>query len=437
MNDKEPRRSSWKGWLLFLYFAGVSHLAVLVGGIVRPQPFAEIHQGASRGLVAASWAWLIERWADPAAPFLITSAWSFLGCLFAFAALSRLVGGFIALGVSGIVFLVGFPGWFGVLPTAAQFWLLPVAVAVWPISFIPVRPLAPIRIRLAALGRNKPLKVIQVGLLIFAFFTVAEQGRLGWRGTFTGKFPYDRTGLPYGFDKDLEELRRLQHAGHFALAVRSMNAAGLRHDDPADCRRGHGAAARFICRVGLARPGATGDLGEPRDAKVSAGWRLSLENWRILLEMGAGGIRYERLRGKVDGEETGDWRHTRAQVLAVTPRHVEVIGPVFHRGEGKRLFIEVETDEKEPNDLFVAATLDEEPLMLFRRLLAAGDRMIVRYTTTVPENIQPGGLPLLISVNHPQGILDLDVFLQSRADQKEEEEKERKPTTAVTIPPIY
>jgi len=434
MKTAEPRTLSWPGWLLFLYFATISHLAVLVGGIVRPQPLADLERGAAHGLTAAAWARLIGCWAAPAAPLIITTVWSLTGYVLAFWALNRLAGRFVALGAAGVVFLVGFPGWFGVLPTAGQFWLLPAAAGAGALSLFSARPLAPARARLAALERNKPLKAAWVILLIFAFFTVAEQARLGWRGSFSGKFPYDRTGLPNGFDPELEELRRLQHAGHFALAVRAMNAAGLRHDNPADCRRGHGAAARFICRVGLARPDVTADPGEPRDARVSAGWKLSFYRWRVVPEMGAGGIRYERLRGKIEGEETGDWRRTRARVLAERPRQVEVIGPLYRRGIGKRLLIEVETDE--PGDLTVEAALDEEPLALFRRPLPAGDRVIVRYSTIVPDIIQAGGLPLWISVHHPQGILDLDVFLQSRAEQKAEDEEHLRPRSSFVLPPL-
>jgi hypothetical protein len=411
--------------LLFCFFAGGSHAAVLAGGIVRPEPLAWIAAAQSgRGWCDAGrlWAALLSPWRDAAAPFVVTVGWTLLGFLLAYLAARRLFGAFVALAAVGLTTIAGYPGWDAALPGVFRLWLTPAALAAWLLSLALAGPLAPVREWLTRRSEDRALKALWAGLLVFAFFSTAEHLRVGLRGAHNGRFPYADCGLPHGFDKELTDLRRLHHAFPFAPAMRWLTRGGLLYDNEACGLAGHGAAARFVGRIGAARPDVTRMRPAPH-----GGWRppryLTRVGW-LLRSTEAGwaalpcpdGIRYNEWRGKLEDVDAGDWTATRRRIQLAQPVAADISGPVSARAVAKMLWLEVECGN--PADVEAQAKLAGEPLGLVRRELAAGDRVIVRFAAILPDRLADP-TPLEISVQAPQRMWDLDLFLQAPENPKE------------------
>jgi hypothetical protein len=203
----------------------------------------------------------------------------------------------------------------------------------------------------------------------------------------------------------------VHHAGFFLAAVHAMNAEGLLHDNRLIALMAHGAAARFIGRVGMARP----DTTPPRliPPMTSAGWALQGTSlgWKPL--PGVAGLRYHRVRVSLDGDEAGDWVTAREKLWRLRPIEARVVGPLYSRGGGKDIWIEVETSSVE--GVAAEARLGGERIALVRRELPAGDRMIVRYAAPLPA-FQGEDAQLEVYAEAPAGMLDFDVFLHGGED---------------------
>jgi len=398
--------------VLVSFFALGTFGGVLAGGLVRPEPLAWVHAAETTvGFGAADW-WALLFW--PAryswTPFVATVGWTFAGYLFAYFAVRRLFGAFAALAAAAGAVILGCPGWDGALPNGARFWTTPVALAAWLVALALSRRTAPWREWLAVRARERWLKLLWIGLLIFAFFVTAEQLRLGLRGANTGKFPYAENGLPRGVAKELDDYRRLHHAAHFILATEAMHRRGLLFDDALACLAGHGAAARFVCRIGAARPDVL--IARRPPLVVGGGWSLERAPfggpWRWIVAPGRTGLRYAQMRGSVEGVEAGNWFAARHRVQTEQPTTAEFSGPVDPHGAGKYLWIEIECAEGRDAD--AQATLGGEPLELMRHVLAAGDRTIVRFAAMLPPTI--GSCESFdIRLQEPAGMWDVDLFL--------------------------
>ena len=411
MDDIKPFPRPRTAWALFLFLAVVGHAAVYAGGLVRPEPLARVAAATHAVGYGAFdfWAALLLPFSDPLAVFAVTVVWSLAGAVIAYAAAARLVGHFAASALAGAAFIAGYPGWHAALPSAWAFWVLPVGAAGLVVSLPAARRLARWRAMPARWTKRRSVKAAWIVLLVFAVFVVAEQARLGLRGAPKGKFPYPTNGLTRGFDRDLSELRLVQHAGFFREAVGSMHRVHLLHDNRLACLAAHGAAARFLCRVGRARPDIAPAARAPQ--LVSAGWVIEQTGRGLEVEPGSGGFRYTRLHGTVDGAALPNWYALRERVLAKRPRRVTVEGPVFKRGCGKNLRIEVEVESA--RRVTAVATLDGKPLPLVRRDLAAGDRVVVLFAARLPSPLPRSPAPLAIEVEAPTGILDFDVYLET------------------------
>ncbi|MDP8223041.1 MAG: hypothetical protein P9L99_06760 [Candidatus Lernaella stagnicola] len=429
MDQTRPFPSPRSAWLIAMFLAVMAHAAVFFGGIVRPESLARLAE-AERTVgwdTFDFWATMILPFGGAIAPFAVTMLWGLAGFALAYLALARLVGHFAALGAAGAVFIGGYPGWSAVLPTAWMLWLPPAALAVLVLSFFLRGRLVTWRARIATWSARRAVKAAWVGVLVFAFFVVAEQARLGFRGSINGAFPYEKKGLAHGFDKDLDMTRRLQHAGLFMLAARRMEDNSLRHDSSTVRLAAHGAAARFVCRIGAARPNVTPPLRTPKI--VPAGWVLRQGVFGIEPAFNTGGIRYNEWSGKVDSRPAANWYELRADVLSGDAKQVEVAGPLHKRASAKDLFIEIETHDA--GKVEASATYDGEPWKLVRRTLAAGDRTIVRFAAHVPCPLANPDATLNVRASAPRGMLDFDVLLRSveTPDSDEIERKELKPFT--------
>jgi hypothetical protein len=393
------------GLLVFL-----SHVAVLLGGVVRVEPLAWLAAAAkTTGWGAADW-WAALLWPFPNAAmvFVVTIAWTLAALVIAYLAVRLIAGPYVALALASGVWIAGYPSWFGALPNEWRFWVTPAAVAAMLAAWGLQRFTQSARERLADRSTRRSVRWALAILMIFAFFVVAEDVRIGIRGAYKGKFPYEKVDLVHGFDKDFTTLRRLHHVLHFVAAVTRMNQVGLRHDSRMACLAGHGEAARFVCRLGLAGSPATQPKRPP--TIVGAGWALVPARFGYDAVPGSGGLRNAALRGQLDGVETGNWFGTRGEVWARRPHDVEIVGPVFRRGAGKNLLIDVECER--PDGIEVTVTLDWETLPLVRRELAAGDRWIVRFAARLPEPLPVAKPRLYVSAHAPLGMLDFDVFLE-------------------------
>jgi len=418
MNPSRPFPRPRAAWLFLVSLAALAHGAVYAGGLVRPEPLARLAQAQRAAGFGAFdfWAALTLSFGDPLAAYPITAVWTFAGFLLAYGAAARLFGHFAALAAAGAALVLGYPGWVAVSPSPWQFALLPAGAAALGASWFTARPLAPWRARLADWATRRWVKAAWIVLLTFAAFVVAENARLGFRGAPKGKFPYAANGLPHGFDRDLNDLRQVQHAGFFREAVASMRGSYLPHDNRAVCLAGHGGAARFVCRVGRAWPDVTVARRTPR--LVAAGWEIRRTARGLEAQPGSGGFRYVRLHGTVDGEEVANWYALRDRVLARPARRVTVEGPLYRRGNGKNLRIELEVTSA--RGARATASYDGEPLTLLRRDLAAGDRVVVLFAARLPSPLPRTGAPVVIEVEAPAGLLDFDVFLEALVEDPAE-----------------
>ena len=409
MDGKKSFPRSCTAWIVFLLLAVLAHAAVGVGGLVTAEPLARLHaaENSFSWAAFAFWALFNLPFTAPAAPFFLTLIWGLAGFVLAYGALARLLGHFAALAAVGTTLVLGYPGWHATLPTSWQFWLLPAALAALVASLFVKNYLAPARAAIDRLIAKRTARALWVVLLIFAFFVVAEQARLGTRGAYGGKFPYEKHGLRQGFATDLSLLRRLHHTTHYLRAIRRMNDNALLHDNAQVCLAAHGAAARFVCRIGRARPDATLAHRTPRI--MPAGWILQMGPFGTEPAFGSGGIRYPRLEGRVNGEPAGNWFDLRARVLQGGATHVRVRGPIFTRAASKDLYVEIETTN--PRGIAAKATYDGKPVVFVRRDLPAGDLMIVRFATRLPSPLPRSGVPIDIEVQAPSGLLDFDLLL--------------------------
>ncbi len=409
-------------WLGVGGIALAAHLAVLAGGVVRPEGILPLRDLArAPGMAGAALRTLAGVAGDPAAPFAAMIGWALLGLAALYAAARRLLTPFFASAVLVLVLAAGYPGWRTLMPAEWIIWFAPIsglALAVsYPLGRVLSKPLA----RVVQLTSGRWWKVGWALLVVVSGFIVAERVRLGLRADHTARFPYVAAGLPRGFDKELADLRAVTHLTGFTEALNGIQEAGLRANDPAHCLRAHGAAARYLCRVGMTWGASRAPM--TRRYLSSTGWQVTRQprnpgfndlmlnrgNRVLAPEPGRGGLRYPRLWGFVNGEPSGNWFDTRARVLREHPQRVEIRGPTFRRAANRNLWIEIECTR--PEGVRMTVKLNEQELPVQRRDLPAGDRIIVRGVTLLAGVTCPGGQPLAVSVEVPTGMLDFDLLI--------------------------
>jgi hypothetical protein len=420
-------------WLGVGLTATAAHLAVLAGGVVNRGGLALLRE-APHPDSAAGWTLhaLAHVWNDPAAPFLVAVVWALLAFLALYAALRRWITPYFASGVAALVLASGYPGWTTLLPSAWLLWSAPAALGALVIALFVPRRAAALQQRVNDITARRWWKIVWTLLAVVAVFIVAERVRLGLRGEKSTRFPYAAVGLTHGFDKELADLRGVTHLAGFVSVLQGMQYGGLRASDFQHCLRAHGAAARFVCRMGVS-------WGQARPVVVRK--YLSAVGWQIIrrpqppgaaelllnrpnLQLGPlpsrGGIRYPRLWGFVDGQPSGNWFDTRTRVLHDRPRQVEIRGPVFRRAFSRTLWIEVECDE--PQGVRLTARFNEQVLPVQQRTLAAGDRTIVRGVALLASDQTHSGQLLDVIADAPHGLLDFDLLMSSEeaAEQVQE-----------------
>ena len=422
--DKPRRFPSPTVELLMPLLAAVgAHFAVLAGGIVRPESVALLRAAKQSEFDLPLWAlYFLSRVADdPGTPFTVTVVWALAGFLLAYLALRLLVDPFVASALMSIVLLCGYPGWTELMPARWIFYLPPAALSAVIVAAIARRRLGPLRDKLAKLSADRYARVVWIVLVVFMFFVVAEHVRVGLRGSGKHGFPYADVGLDRGFDKELDKLRRVHHLSDYVAVLREMKKVGLRVDLPDHCLAAHGAAARYVCRVGAGWGEVTREL-DPL-FETPTGWMLAytprtLSDFDLLFflppenlgpTINRGGIRYPRLLGSIEGAESHNWFVTRAAVIRDRPQNVRIHGPLYRRAVGRNLWIEVECDNAA--GVKIAATLAGTPLRVIAKTMSAGDRLLVRGTTRLDWPEPRSGLPLEVTVAAPHGILDLDVMI--------------------------
>ena len=407
-------------WLGFAALA--AHLAVLAGGIVERDGLALLRE-APHPQSAAAWALhgLAHAWNDPTAPFVVALLWAMIAFFTLYAALRRLATPYFASACAVLILAAGYPGWMTLMPSAWLVWSVPAALAVLVASYPLGRLLAPWRERADALTARRWWKVAWVLLVVVTVFVVGERLRIGLRGEKSKRFPYAAVGLPLGFSKELIDLRGVTHLAGYVQALQGMQYGGLRASDLQHCLRAHGAAARFVCRMGVS-------WGQARPVVVrkylsTVGWQivrkpeppspaellLNRPNMPFSPVPSRGGLRYPRLWGFIDGQPSGNWFDTRASVLRNRPRQVEIRGPVFRRALGRTLWLEAECDD--PRGVRFTARFNEQDLSVQQLTLAAGDRTIVRGIAQLTSDFVRSGQLLIVTAVAPAGLLDFDILM--------------------------
>ncbi|MHA1567939.1 MAG: hypothetical protein ACTSXZ_00590 [Alphaproteobacteria bacterium] len=409
--------------MLPLLAAVAAHMAVLAGGVLRPENISllwELKYAIGGGAAASALRGLTAAWPDPAAPFVAAALWGLAGLLLMVFAVRQLFSPYLASMLLAVLLLSGYPGWTDLMPTTEVFWLLPVGVLAALLALRLTKRRPGWASRLASLTAGRAWKAAWIVLMVFAVLVVTERVRVGLRVDEGGQFDYAKAGLPLGFDGELGDLRRVQHVSEHVAVLRAMAEKGLDPSRWNHCQLAHGAAARFICRLGLAS--GTRRTMMDKELRTSVGWRLDriprrLGEVGVLFDLspmvlsptvGRGGLRYPKLRGVVDGEEAGHWFDTRRSVISRRPKRVEIRGPIFRRAWTNQLWVEVECDD--PTDVTMTVNVDGEDLPLIRRRLAAGDRTIERGIVRL-ERRQRSGIPLVVIVEAPAGMLDFDLFV--------------------------
>lgn len=411
--------------LLPLLSVAAAHMAVLAGGVVLPQKLGLLREMGQPGggMPVQLLRWLEQAWPDPAAPFVTAALWVLAGYLLFYLAFRLLAGPFVASAVSSVVLLAGYPGWTDLMPTRGIFLLLPLGMASVGLGVILRRTWTWPRRTADRLASRRLWKAAWILLVVITAFLVAEHVRVGLRGPASGRFPYDAAGLPLGFSRQTEDLRKAVHLSQVVDILRLMAVGGLRADNKTFCLQGHCAATRYICRLGFSwgplRP-------KPRLHFVTpVGWRIeqipvevtgpptywSRGGMTLGPTYNRGGLRYAQLKCVIGKGRSGDWFEIRQMVLSDKPHWALIYGSLFRRALEEYLWVEVECDD--PNGVEIELKLNKKDLPVALQVLPAGDRYLVRGSSHLTWPQHQSGLPLTVRVTAPAGMLDLDLFIQA------------------------